>query len=328
MTEGSSMLVALLLFVSSAFPDRGIVWQAPNAPLVLDRDSLKIQSMSLLGVCNSSYYSLMTGPYGAVVSVNAFPGTTPSNGLHFVSSDWGSGSSPTQDNCGPKGFFYSPVALKSVVEAGSTWAVWLDSAKASLKPRGSSPWDTLLVNPSLRWRWSRVVGTPKWVRWVDTVRLDGSGAFDGAPPLLSMLNEARIDSVVPASSRPPLATFGQKLVIRLDTSEASGTLEWSVARGTSAIVNRNPWNDLPVGSTLYATKASTDSVGTHLWRVWSGGKALDSFWIAGPSDTRIRSRSSATIRHGRDWSIDGRSNQGSTGSGVRFEIGNPPRLVP
>ncbi|MEN9307330.1 MAG: hypothetical protein RL173_1262 [Fibrobacterota bacterium] len=229
------------------------------------------------------------------------------------------------------GYQYKRQSSMYSVQNEGHWALWMDSAWVTTiyhKSDTSRLSYTALTDPTVRWRWARIpTGDAPWVRWTDTFKLGGP-AWSGQIPLLTMRQPGKIDSIVPAEGNRPSPAFGQNLVIRLDTTDSAGLLSWSASKGSETILRHNPWPSLEPGQTLYVTSAATDSVGDHLWRIWSAGKVLDSFWIAQLPTAGTRSQVRSPLRSGTGWSIDGRPYRGATGSGLRFEVGKPIQLEP
>lgn len=337
------MLALLVLSLAAAFPPRGFVRQPAGDSVVLDRDTVHIDEPALPMECDGIPYSLgrLLNPG---LAIDSFPGHPRQMTFVNIRS--------MHLGC-QGGLVRSFKSSKFRIEGQSRWALWVDSVWLVQDPRSPAPSNDPLGGRFIgcvRWRWSRVEGSLPWARWTDTVRLDASGELSDSVPLLSLLDTSVIDSVVPAEGNGPRPAFGQNLTLRKDTvvqrpiwidtiaylSEGKplpvvdpvpdsgyppATLTWASTRGGPHLQRAKTWTKLPTGNTLFVTGAGTDSAGTRLWRIWSGGAVRDSFWVERPSPAALRTRRASPRSPGGSWTIDGRRRTELPLWSPRFGIG-------
>jgi hypothetical protein len=306
------MFALLILALTAAFPQRGFVSQKIASDILLDRDTVRMNSLSLAMGCAGTSYSIDTFA-NPRLKIDSFPGHPFEryflNILENFGGCLGTRSGPIKD-------FHFP---KYVIQGHSGWALWVDTAWTVSSSTGSIFQSN--YQGWVRWRWSRIDGSPAWVRWTDTIHLATAGTFDGSVPLLSLLKATPVDSVVPARENRSSPAFGQNLTLRRDTSAVQGALSWSSTRNSASITRTKTWSTLPMGSTIYVTNAQTDSAGVHLWRIWSGGAVKDSFWVERPSPAGLRARPASPRSPGGSWTINGRRRTELPLWSPRFRIG-------
>jgi hypothetical protein len=322
------MLALLVLALTAAFPVRGVRTLPIDSAVILERDTIRINSEDAGMECFGNNYIIRSKSNPQLV-IDSFPGVPFPNVIVNVMKQL-TGCYSSQNR--PLGYLDYFEPSKYLIHGNSNWALWVDSVFALSWTIGPIPLDQTM-HPGFRWRWARIDGSPEWVRWTDTVHLSGTGSMGDPIPLLSFLDSSAIDSVVPALENRSSPTFGQNLTLQEDTvlqkpiqidtfaylrdglplptpdtGYEPATLTWASTRGGATLKRTKSRSTLPMGSTIYVTNAGTDSVGVHLWHLWSGGAVTDSFWVERPRPASVVGHTKRLRVTGDSWTIDGRKS--------------------
>lgn len=272
------MLSLFLSLLVGAFPLRGSVVQSIDSNLVLDGEILHATTMCTLGNCAECFYGFEEFNDTSKTRRLTGKGTVGSSG--FVHVGWSDDGLVPGSRCDVSVDAVPDSLARFVFHGTRDWAVWADTFQYSIgqSSGGSMGMYSRIVAPVLvRWRWSAIDSTLPWVRWVDTIPLNGAQASVGLP-LLTVVKSVRIDSIAPKTRKLPGGGCleGASLVAKIGSKHAS-TFGYSSEDCFSLPRSTGSSGSLPAGTDIRFQGGNVDVAGSSIWQLWSGTKALDQF---------------------------------------------------
>jgi hypothetical protein len=271
-----SMLSLFLSLLVGAFPLRGSVVQSIDSNLVLDGEILHATKTCTLGDCAECYYGFKEFQDTTKTSRLTGQGVVGRNG--FVHVGWSDAGPSSYSNCKLSVDAVPDSLARFVFHGNRRWAVWADSIQYHTEPFQFMGMHTRIVAPVLvRWRWSAIDSTLPWVRWVDTIPLNGAKASVGLP-LLTVTRPVTIESIAPKTRKllGGNCVEGLSLAAKIDS-----TRSWNLSYGSDDCGSSpryvRPSGTLPAGTTFRFQGGNVDVAGRSIWQLWSGTKTLDQF---------------------------------------------------
>lgn len=270
------MIAQIVALLYCAFPLRGNIVLSANAPLVVDKDTVRlvdgppcscICAGSSKGVNVSADTAGKFRPFPGPNSYRGFVGIlatgsklkgTDNSGMIPACSTWVANP---------------PESSRRFILHGknSDWAIWADSIDASSR---------------IRWRWSQIQPNAPWIRWIDELNLGQSQNPSTGTPVLTT-----IQSVLLRDLRPGLET-NQGLTMQATLAKGS-TIEWGFRSGTrqptNPAVTTTPPDSVPKGTLFRVLDAYKADESDIQWFLPTSSAFADNFCISGSGTSRLES---------------------------------------
>jgi len=281
------MIAQVVALLYCAFPLRGNIVLSANAPLVVDKDTVRLVDgppCSCICAGTSKGLALSTDTAG---KFRPFPGSN--SYLGFVGILATGSKLKGMDNSGmipvcSTWVANPPESSRRFILHGknSDWALWADSIDASSR---------------IRWRWSQIQPNAPWVRWIDDLNLGQSQNPSTGIPILTTLQSVSLGDL-----RPGLET-NQGLTMQATLAKGS-TIEWGYRSGTRQptipAVTTTPPDSVPKGTLFRVLDAYKMDESDIQWFLHTSSGFTDNFCISGSGTSHVdpATRRSSPARFG------------------------------
>ncbi|MBK9575467.1 MAG: hypothetical protein IPO40_00180 [Fibrobacteres bacterium] len=267
-------IFASLLF--AAFPVRGSTWQSLDSNVVIDSDTISARWEGNSSLCPGYRYTLNTNGVDPTAAIQPFPGRAGQVVIAQVTSQQlGMDASGFMVRCSsPTVTLPSPDSrMVRLHLKNHDWALWADSIVVDPK----APVNADHGRFEVRWRWSRIDTALQWVRWVDTVYLNGRESPIGLP-VLTTLRPTKFDPLYPESA---MADLGLVLRTKLDSTTK---VDWGYSYRPLG-----PTEEIPASQTFRVADAYDRADAVIRWMLLAERKSRDSLYLKGKASSPIRS---------------------------------------
>jgi hypothetical protein len=336
------MLAILTSLLFATFPVRGSAWVPLDSTVILDKDSLHLVSECPSHACGTCTFVLKESRIPGKTS--ALPGGRDPGYIARVT--W-SGINVTPnplypDTCPAQASLNPSQPNQFVFHGKSKWAVWPDFIQVKFVVSNEKPMKYVEKPVKIRWRWSRIEPAVPWLRWIDTLKINPSDPEMFGTPILTTLQNLKLDSIVPrldlsnqCSNELTLDTLANPNHRSPSTGPAS-PFTWSYATRLCALAalaraartpnltTAIPTDSIPAGITFrirdIASQPEPREIRTWLFKL--AGTAVDSLMTVG---SRLKATNVGAFPLGPTENGT-RAFEVSTGRRIQLETPLPPGL--